>query len=216
MVAARRKRKTIKRTYKRRPIPRSLVTRSMLKCTRVTELTPFTITATTDAWTTTNYNFRLVDLPSFTDFTNLFDSYKITGVKITWMPRYFDSSMGGANAYTPATATPNIWLCTDDDSDSNLTSQLQAMQVDRARMVKNPWKPFSMFVRPKFTREVKVFAGIAGANPGSGWLDTANSGVYHYGITIGASSPGYAAGASFNPMVYDVYAKYYLQFREPV
>lgn len=214
MVAYRRKRKTTKRTVKKR-MPRMGVTDRSFKIARVCEYTPFTITAASDAWTSTQYTFRLADLPSFTDFTNLFDQYRLDGVRVTFMPRYQDPSIGGPNAYSPATATPNIWLQADEDSDSNLTSQLSAMQSERARMIKNPFKPFSVYCRPRFSKEVRVTAGIAGAAPGTGWCDTLNSGVIHYGVTIGGSSPGYTAGATFNPMVYDVYAKMYLRFKEP-
>jgi len=219
MVAYRRKRKTTRRkpAARKMTIPRPMRNRGITYITRCADFIPFQIGPAADAWSTTGYTFRLADLPSFTDFTNLFDSYKITGVKLTWFPRYFGGdTVGGATAGNPASGTPHIWVLTDDDSDNPLTSKLAALQCDKARMIRNPWRPFSVFVRPKFTAEVRVSAGIAGAVPQTGWCHTQNSGVIHYGISIGGDVPGYAAGATFNPLVWDCYAKYYLQFKEPM
>lgn len=43
-------------------------------------------TATTDFWK--YFTFRFYELPTYTEFTNVFDRYKLNGIKVTFRPRF--------------------------------------------------------------------------------------------------------------------------------
>jgi len=211
--SSKRSRRRFKRAYKAK-IPRHVCEKS-ISISRTMEYANFSMPLTSNTWAATNYSFALTNLPAYTEFTELFDQYKITGIKVTFMPLYRDSLLGVASTAS-AIATPNIWIAASDDGSQNLSTQIKAMQVQNARMISDPYKPFSIFLKPKFILETVVGLGIAGTHSKSGgWLDTDNPNVLHYGLAIGGDSPGVPATTSFNPMVYSVFAKYYMQFKDP-
>lgn len=213
MVAYRRKRKTgSKRKITRKMvIPRQIRNRSISYINRVTEMASFTMAAVSNTWAKADYVFRIATLPGFGELTGLFDQYKITGIKVTVYPRFRDQTLGQG---TSAVATPAVWICASDDGSDILPNKLSAMQVSRARRINDPYKPFSMFIRPKFLVETAVGVGISGAHSKTGWLDTDNNQVTHFGFAIAGDCPGYGT-TSFNPLVFDLYAKYYMQFKDP-
>lgn len=121
-------------------------------------------------------------VPSHTEFTNLFDYYKIKSVKLTFIPRV--NSVDAANNIATYPAFPNVMLVRDYDDDALHTRDQLCQHNDMSLIVAD--KPFSYTVKPKFT--YGVGSGGLGtittpaAGVGSGWLDTVYDNINWYGV----------------------------------
>lgn len=209
-----------KRTYKRRrnyrrktSVPRPLRNQHTM-ITRVCQMADFTVYSNY-AWNSVQYSFRLIDLPAYSDFTNLFDKYKISAVKITFMPRWTgndESNTLSTAAGLAVMANPVIFTSAAWDSTTHLSTQSSAFQTSRAKLVKNPWKPFSVYVKPRVPFETANGITVGGSASKRSWLDTDYPSVQHYGVEIGGRTYFTNAPLSSPNLVYDVFAKFYLQF----
>lgn len=156
------------------------------------------------------FQYNMSALPNFTEFTNLFDRYKITGVKLRVMFLANNIEIGSPTQYS----IPVIHHCTDiDDANppSSETEILQKNNVKTRRLDKN----FNVFIRPKCTFEVfnsVTSTGYAVAN--SSWIDMASSSIPHYGwkawIGNGQASPSTQVLGRLK-----IYATYYIALKDP-
>lgn len=151
-------------------------------------------------------NFKLSQITSSNEFTQLYDQYQIKAVKVQFIPRFTEAAIFGS---TTTAQIGNIWSCIDYDDatpPANVSTVLQYQNVKRTQMN----KIHTRYLRPMVATE--VFAtGIASAYAPKRniWLDCTNADVEHYGLKmwvdgIPASSP---------PIVFDVVATYYLAFK---
>ena len=120
---------------------------------------------------------RLSQLEVPGDFTSLFDRYKITGVKATFLYQISDAPAGGA------AVLPTIMYATDftDDNPADYSNMRQKQNVRQRILTAN--RPFSIFYRPKLqgiisANEVQSF-GLSGAK---GWISTSINNADHYGL----------------------------------
>jgi len=137
-------------------------------------------------------SFELAALPSYTEFTSLFDRYRIARVDIK-----FACTFNGANvaiAATTPTSIPQLLSVVDLDDDTALTQsadyyQYSTFSVQRLDHVSK----FS------FTPHVAV-AVYNGAFTGYGntemWLDMGSTSVKHYGFKFEVDPMFYGAGAN--------------------
>jgi len=212
-----RKKRSTRRAYRKRgnKMPRKMIKNNNVYITRVTQLEDFTIQSNF-AWTHREYQFTLQDLPSYSEFTGLFNQYKISAVKLTFFPQY-DSIDSTGSTYSNIAgegviAKPVIFTTYTTDDTVLLGSQATAMQVSSAKMVRDTLKPFSIYCKPKIQVEASTSLGFAAVMPSSGWLDTDNYGAKHYGAQIGGRT--FAASTASSPnMSYQCFAKYYLQLK---
>lgn len=129
--------------------------------------------------------FQLSDLPNYTDFTNLFEVYMITGVKVTfiWDKNSAHNDTGvinpGDNSFIP-----NLYVSYDPDSitsPATINDLLERGDCKYKRMD----KPLSFFVKPKVNISTYETAVTSGYINGNGWIDTANPGIDYYGLKFG-------------------------------
>jgi len=193
-------------------VPKSIKTNNMLYVKRTAEASSFQITAA--GWYGATYTFRLANLPNYTEFTTLFNQYKISAVRLDFFPEYTgnDLPLAGSNYMI----NPLLWTGADTDGTTTIVSQSAAMQNTRMKMVKNVWKPFSIYTRVKFQDEVSNdISGLnyAPAKPTTGWLDTQNFNIQHSGVQIAGTIPSHTS-----PFAYTcrVFATYYMQFKEAI
>lgn len=145
-------------------------------------------------------NFRLGQVPSASEFTTLYDQYKIKAVKCTLIPRHTETVLG-------TSTQANMWSVLDYDDSAippSLDTLLQYQNSKRTRMNQT----HSRYLRPMIATE--VFAtGIASAYAPKRnvWLDCSNDQVEHYGIKFWFDARGSA------PVTYDMQIKYYLAFK---
>lgn len=128
------------------------------------------------------YTFNLGLLPSVTDFTTLFDRYRITYIKLYCYLKVTPD----ANT-TPATASyPRIYWANDfDDSTdpANLDELFQYTKLKSAML--SPHRPVVIKLRPAVLYQ--VFNNLTNAQTPKWrqWVDMATTGVPHYGVKLG-------------------------------
>jgi len=117
--------------------------------------------------------FILQDLANFTDYTNLFDQYRILAVKVEFI------MLGSTN---PLTGPPGyIQTALDYDDATTPGSANELMQYDSVQVVPIG-QYFERSVRPRSA--VAMYSGVftSFGNKYAQWCDSASSSVIHYGI----------------------------------
>lgn len=202
---------------KKTSVPRSLRNNHTM-ITRIAQLSDFTVMSNF-AWTNNQYNFKLSDLTSYSEFTNLFDQYMISAVKVTFFPQYDANDISNQNANAAGVGTiasPIIFTTYTQDPTLHLNTLAQAMQVSSAKMVKNPLKPFSVYAKPKFITETANGILLGGSLGKRGYLDTDYPSIQHYGVEIGGRTYASSAPLGSPNLTYQVFAKFYLQFKQAI
>lgn len=220
MVSYGRKRSAVvrRRTVKRRRvtrrvprIPRTLVTNNVMMCKRKHYFGNIDILQT--SWTTQTFQFRLDNLPQHTDFTNLFDEYKINAVKIDFVPGATSNDQEGIYQQTGAGGTymftPQVFTLIDKDGLAQINTQTQTLENSNARLIKNPFQPFSVYVRKPMA--LMSAGGVTASILTRGWTDCSTPGVIHHGASIAGQILG---GSTTAALRYYVTLTYYLAFRK--
>lgn len=159
-----------------------------------------TTTAGTNSFT--GLNFRLSQLPNITDFTNLYDQYKICGVKVEVIPQYDNAQV---NATPVAIVTQNFHVTDYDDSTTppNMDALMQHQDVKRVpstRIIKK-------FIKPCFATQIFNTGITSTYGARRGWIDCATPDTEHYGMKFGFSA---------NPVAftYGLRMTFYLAFKQ--
>lgn len=199
----------IKRKIHRRKFPRrkrfvrkSRVPRPFGRPSLITRGAYYTgVTSPAAAPTFFGYEFKLTDLPDYTEFTNLFDEYKIMRVKVYFLP----------NVYTQNTSIANLvpwFLITVDKDDSSAPTSFNSMlSYPGCKITSMQRKQYVSFV-PRVATAVYGGPVVTSYGSKSMYLDCGSPGVPHYGLKIGV-------GNSTNAGIYGyhVFVKYVISFR---
>lgn len=200
------------RPMRSRYVPRPVCSNVVI--TRRVEFPPFVLTPTANVWNNTNYSFRMVDVPSFGELTSLFDQYRITSVKLTWIPTY--KNLHTQLAPFPSIASPVLYVAPSEDGTSNLTTKLTAFQDSALKMIADPYKNFTVTLKPSVQFEVATTLTIAGASPKSNvWLDCDNPSVIHNGCAIAGYIPEINGTLLYNPCSYTCQCDYTIELKNP-
>lgn len=153
----------------------------------------------------TNYfalAWNLAGLPDFTDFSSLYDQYKIRKVKVQFMPR------GNSSDSVTGNAISSLFTVLDFDDSNPPTSVEQLLQYDTLKVCRSTQQQTRLVV-PKFNKGIinTVAGGLIGKNPSTGYIDLANSSVAHYGIK------GALTVSTAGTIVYDVVTTFYLAMK---
>lgn len=143
------------------------------------------------------YNFSLDDVTNYTEFTTLFDSYKLSGVKLRFIPRQTDND-------SLATSPGQFMYVPDYDDDTIPVSVTEIMERQSSKIQQMPGEPFTIFLRPKAGILTTVSGGAQFPNA---WIKTATGAAApHYGLK-------WAWTLSNSTQTIDVYMTYYLKFK---
>lgn len=150
----------------------------------------------------TPINVALTSLPSYTEFTNLYDQYKITGLKVKFVPR------GNSSDITTQNNISSLFTVIDTDDGNPFTNVDQALQYQSLKMTRSTQTQIRYF-KPKFNIGAinQVAGGVIGKVNTNGWLDCTSDSVIHYGIKTALT-----AGAS-QSVIYDLMVTVYLAFK---
>lgn len=203
------KKATVKRDIVRRP------TRMMLGSYNFTRYASITI-GTGTKFTLSNlldengfsFQFTLASLRNYTDFTNLFDQYKINKVDLYF--KLIQNPEAPTTTNTVATYYPTLWFVRDYDDSSTMTVANMQEKQGVKRIVMKPDAIQKISVYPKFQRMAYQTLTSTGYSPGTGFLDCVDSGVPHYALKTTFQVP--ASGATWEV---EVQAKYHVSFRGP-
>lgn len=147
------------------------------------------------------YVFQLQDLPAYTEFTTLFDQYRIREVDIAFIP---------LSNSVPPTSTSGGELTTvlDYDDGTALATEIAAFQYESA-VTTPPWSVNRRKLVPRLATAAYAGAFTSYANmPSSTWIDSTSIGVQYYGVK--AVMPQ-ATGSQVT--LYDVIATYKIECR---
>lgn len=162
------------------------------------------------------YTFQLSDLPGATDFSNLYDAYKLKGVKMYFIPvsNVVTNVTGGTGGY-PSTLYSNRLFTAIDYNDASAPTS-----VDSIREYQNSkWSPYNRihkrWIRPKIISTDGTTTSNTqfpvGAQP---WLPTSSASPYYGALKFGMD-PIDGVVASTADILYRVEATYYLSFKNP-
>jgi len=124
-------------------------------------------------------NFALSDVPSSTDFTTLFDQYRIDYVVIRAIP-----VRGNVHDITAGTNYATTLSVIDYD-DSTTPASMNELREFETVMSHHALDTIVRTVRPRIA--VAAYSGVftSFANVGKTWIDVASPSVQHYGCKIG-------------------------------
>lgn len=151
-----------------------------------------------------NYYGSLSQVPNISDFTGLYDQYKILAMKVTLIPRGNQSDIGTASASVAQSV--GVFSVIDYDDNTNLTSISQACQYQNMKMTRSH-QVHTRYFKPRIMTSVLSNVSTANSVNTRGWIDINDTQVNHYGIK-------YALQISPNSsQSFDLKVDYYLAFK---
>lgn len=198
----------VKRQYRKRYGP--LQSRNIHRFTRWEDQNnPVTISCNFGALGTSlgSHVFQLDKLSNYSDFVNLYDSYKITGVKV-----FFDYSADNTVATNPmGVMLPKLWVKVDHD-DNNVPTLTELTESKKSRCFRftDSKLTHSMYVKPSTLAPLYKGGVTWGYGPKyRQWIDTANADVPHLCIKLGTQG---VPNANLGKIT--VRCKYYLTMKD--
>ena len=187
------KRRAVGKVYKKSGVSRGM---SMHSFSRMKNTSQILTLSNNTAYANGSFTFALNDLTNYTEFTNLFDQYKITKVQIEFKMHtnpyilYSTQPVGGAQAAAPITF-PTIYLVNDHDDATALTlAEFKERQSVR-RFVLAPNKIIKWSVKPAILNQLYRTAVSTAYAPKYGqFIDCAQADVPHYGVKWGIDYDG--------------------------
>lgn len=124
--------------------------------------------------------FSLNQLTAFSEFTNLFDSYKINSVKV-YLKAFYNTSAA------TSVGLPSIEYVTDHDDANVITpSQMRERVGSKHKWFNATRNVATMWVRPRVGNIVQSSAALGTTALATGkraqWIDSSTPGVEHYAI----------------------------------
>lgn len=153
-------------------------------------------------------SFSLSDLPSSSDFTSLFDQYRIAQVTLKFVPTAQNFGQS-----TTATDFPTVLTVIDLDDSVAAANPDGLRQYGTCLSVGNGTY-FERVLTPRFAVAAYsgAFTSYAQSNPHQ-WIDCNSPGVIHYGVKW-ATTPITTTSGSY--VLYNVEATYVIQCRSTI
>lgn len=157
------------------------------------------------------YQFTLNSLPDYNEFINLYDMYRITGVKLSIIPaaQAITSAVSGSTASSGFSRVNSV---IDFDDNTVLASENNALQYSTLRTTGYS-RTHSRYIQPKLSVSIddQLNATLASAPSQNRWISTEFPEVEHRGIKVWINPPVNTAAST--SMTYSVYATYYLAMK---
>lgn len=134
--------------------------------------------------------FRLSDLPDYTEYTNMFEQYRVNKVTLKITPMATEVSAGGAVSSTATQSAVIFHYCLDYDDAARPTASAAGVDALRQRSgyrMRNVYagngKPIIISFSPKLLEEAyQSGVGTAYQPKKSSWIDEGYPNVLHYGV----------------------------------
>lgn len=146
-------------------------------------------------------NFQLGFIPSPTDFTTLYDQYKILAIKMQLVPRFTNAivATGGTNQILG-----NIWSVIDYDDTNTPTAVTELLQYQNCKRTRMD-KIHTRYIKPRYNPPV-TGGQVVQTPTRNEWIDIANANVPHNGIKFWFDQ---IAGPAGTQLSFDLIVKYY-------
>lgn len=146
------------------------------------------------------FNFSLDDLPSYTEFTALYDMYKINAVKVSFLPQMTENisltSVNNPHAYTRFFSAIDY----NDSTAPSSIDELRQYQTCKYTPILRPHKRY--IYKPKILDSSNTSR--------SPWIATSSPSTNYFGLKIAVENMNSTTTTS---MDYVIEAKYYVSFK---
>nr|WAE42875.1 MAG: capsid protein [Cressdnaviricota sp.] len=127
--------------------------------------------------------FKLSNLPSYTEFTTLYDQYRICAVK---MKILYDATVTSTPVGNATAMMPNCISVYDSNDSSALTGIHDYEQYTSMKIRRLGDRPISLYIKPKTAMPVYQGVVLSGYAQGvAKWIDSNSPDVEYYGVKIG-------------------------------
>lgn len=157
------------------------------------------------------FSFTLGDLPGYTDFTNLYDQYRIKYVKVEFM---FNAESTNSGTNGVPVNYPYLITSQDLDDDTTPPSEASLLQHMNAKVhgTLSPMVPkFVRWVKPQMATGAYSGTFTSYASMGQQWIDSNSPGVKHYGLKYWVDGFGTYASNAYLQII----STYYLELKLP-
>lgn len=153
------------------------------------------------------FSFAFNQLPGTTDFTTLFDQYKINGIKFSLAPTTTEAILSGVSGSSGALGFRRVHTVLDFDDASAPTGENQMLEY-QSRKTTNPMQTHSRYWKPTIlTEQYRSAVSTAYAPQRNKYLDLTYTDVPHYGLKLYVDAPIYNGVAA--AITYEVFVTYY-------
>jgi len=155
------------------------------------------VTTSNVSFTGRGISFSLADLPNASEFTTLFDQYKIDKIEVLMIPSVTQS--------TAASPMSGLTVTEVDYDDANTPASLDEMYQSENHQLHTPTSSIARSFVPSIA--IAAYSGaFTSYAQKTGWIDCASSNVAHYGFKIGC-------GICSSAYTYTINARLHLSFR---
>jgi hypothetical protein len=172
----------------------------------------FNTTTTNDVWR--YYTFTAGDINNYSEFSALFDEYRINAVKVTFRPSYDDlANISGTGTLVQPQAYAHV--CIDPSStvipagtytSANMNTFLENSGVRTYTLN----RPFSVYLKPHVQDGLQG-GGTASHSFKAPWIKTSDSAPIHRGFHMFLQQNSFSTGNTNIKL--DTFYTFYLQFR---
>lgn len=154
--------------------------------------------------------FTLSSIPNVTDFTHLYDQYKINGVKVSFIPRGTNSDIGNpisSPGYTGQSV--GVFSALDYDDNNSPTSIQQLCEYQNMKMTRSH-QVHTRYLKPRLLATGPLNSTGTTANTmvrKPTWIDCTDTLVPHFGVKYCLQQAPNVA------QQFDVKVDYYLAFK---
>lgn len=153
-------------------------------------------------------SFKLSDLPNYTDYSNLYDEYRIKAVRVDFVPATNGSAftyngVGVSELSIPALYT---WIDTDDNTAPTTVASGQQFQTFKCHGLMSQMR--TRWLVPEVSTALYSGAFTSYGQLKNQWIDNNSTSVVHFGLKY-ALINGTTNGGAF-----DAVATYYMEFRK--
>lgn len=168
-----------------------------------------------------DYVFKLTDVINYSEFTTLFDQYKILKVVFKIQMITNPDSANPLNVAASSTTTyynnptnwfPKFWYIRDYDSGSSETISSIKERQGAKFFVMKPNKEYSIALKPMVQVQTYKTSVSTGYAPKRLWLDIADTSVPHYGLKTVIDCLGLDPNDTY-PFKFRYETKFYLGFK---
>lgn len=146
--------------------------------------------------------FKLNDLPSYTEFTNLFEEYRITHIKVMFIPKWMTNNvMQNVNIYNP------FFVYSIDKDDANVPASFNELWQRANAVTRDSLTKFSVSFKPH-SASYQYTGAASGYSPSTGFINCDYPAVLYYGLKFGIEQSSAAQYIGYN-----IITTYTVQFR---
>lgn len=161
----------------------------------------------------TAISFPLNLVPNSTEYTALYDQYRINAISFRAVPKASQFQGGTSGSANPLGYGQVISVIDYDDSTTPVTKD-SLMEYGSVKFTRSS-SMHKRYFKPKILQRAQINAVTDGnVSAKATWIDTLNPDVQHYGIKLFIDAPTVPNVATDSSSIsYDLYAVYYMTFK---